>query len=139
VLAPTGAEPLGPPQDPPARRSPYLKLLIAVGVSLLLWVLLPHLPQDQTLIFVLGERADRVAQLDVQWEAIGKDHEGSLTLNFPAPTPERVVRQFRLTDGEYVFRVRALRRDSQTERAEVSRRATLDGNSVSLHLEELTQ
>jgi hypothetical protein len=113
--------------------------VIAAGVSLLLWVLLPHLPQDQTLIFVLGERADRIAQLDVEWEAIGKDHEGSLTLNFPVPTPERVVRQFRLTQGEYVFRVRARRRNAPTEQTEISRRATLDGNTVSIRLEELTQ
>jgi hypothetical protein len=138
-LAPTGAEPLGQPRDLPARRSPFLKLLIAAGVSLLLWVLLPHLPQDQTLIFVLGEHANRVAQLDVQWEAVGKDHEGSLTLNFPTPTPERVVRQFRLSNGEYVFRVTALRRDAQTPRTEVSRRVTLDGNTSSVRLEELTQ
>jgi hypothetical protein len=130
----------------PARRSPYIRILIGVTIGLVIWLLLPQLPRDQTVIFALGPDSERLARLDVQWETVGSEsseHEGSVTLNFPAPTPdeptpERVVRQFRLVDGEYVFRVSGVRRGEVAQRTEVTRQVTLDGNAVTLRLEELS-
>jgi hypothetical protein len=49
------------------------------------------------------------------------------------------VRQFRLANGEYEFRVAARLRTEAVERTEVTRRVTLEGNAVTLRLEELTQ
>ncbi len=102
------------------------------------WRLLPHVPHDQTIIFALGEGAERVRQLEVQWRAEGQDHEGRLVLNFSTPPAGRVARQFRLAHGDYEFRVSARLR-SGTERTEATRRVTLEGNTVTLRLEELTQ
>jgi hypothetical protein len=134
------------PRELPARRSPYIRILIGAAIGLVIWLLLPQLPRDQTVIFALGPASERLAQLEVQWESVGsesREHEGSVTLNFPAPTsdeptPERVVRQFRLIDGEYVFRVSAVRRGEVAQRTEVTRQVTLDGNAVTLRLEELS-
>ena len=134
------------PAELPTRRSPYIRILIGVAIGLVIWLLLPRLPHDQTVIFVLGPNSHRLARLEVKWEAVeseSSEHEGSLTLNFPAPTrgeptPERVVRQFRLIDGQYVFRVSGVRRGEVARRTEVTRQVTLDGDAVTLRLEELS-
>jgi hypothetical protein len=139
VLAPTGAEPPGPPPELPARRSLYPKLLVAGTVALLLWVLVPRLPQDQNLVFALGPHAERVSQLEVEWEAVGKEHAGSLTLNFPSLSSERVARQLRLANGDYTFRVSARRRDAPSQRPEVTRNLKLEGGTLILHLEDLSE
>jgi hypothetical protein len=112
---------------------------VAAGVALLAWQLLPHVPHEQTVILALGAGAPRISQLEVSWEAEGQPGEGRLVLNFPAPPPERLVRQFRLANGEYEFRVAARLRTEVVERTEVTRRVTLEGNAVTLRLEELTQ
>lgn len=146
MLSPPGAEPTDEPAELPARRSPYIRILIGVAIGLVIWILLPRLPREQTVIFALGPNSHKLSRLDVEWEALGgesPEHEGSLTLNFPAPTPEaptpeRVVRQFRLVDGEYVFRVSGVRRREVAQRTEVTRQVTLDGNAVTLRLEELS-
>jgi hypothetical protein len=111
---------------------------LVAALALAFWLLWPQLPQEQTLIFALGPEARRVAQLEVHWERLDNAHEGHLTLNFPVPTPERVVRQFRLTAGRYSFRVTALARDAASRRTELMRQVTLDGGTVILHVEELT-
>ncbi len=139
----TGADPAGESTNlaesqGAGRRSPYIRLLLAAALALAFWLLLPQLPQDQTVIFSLGPEARRVAQLEVQWEGLDSDHEGHLTLNFPVPTPERVVRQFRLTDGRYSFRITALARDAASRRTELMRQVTLDGSTLLLHVEDLT-
>jgi hypothetical protein len=103
------------------------------------WRLLPIVPREQNVIFALGDGSGRVAQLEVQWQAEGQDHEGRLVLNFPAPPPDRVVRQFRLAQGQYEFRVIARLRSEKGERTQAIRRVTLDGNTVTLRLEELTR
>lgn len=143
MLAPNVDEPTGESAERPARRSPYLRILVGAGVALLFWLLLPKVPHDQTVVFELGAGAASFAQLEIQWQALDAEHEGHLTLNFPAtragsPTPERVVRQFRLTDGPYAFRVMALHRDALRNRTEVTRQVTLDGSPVTLRLEELS-
>lgn len=115
-------------------------------MGFVIWQLLPALPRDQTVIFALGPDSDRLAQLEVHWEATSgesSEHEGSVTLNFPAPTrdeptPERIVRQFRLVDGRYVFRVSGVHRGGVARRTELTRQVTLDGNAVTLRLEELS-
>jgi hypothetical protein len=106
---------------------------------------LPNVPHDQTVIFALGPEAHRLSQLDVRWEAKGEssEHVGNITLNFPAPTrerptPERVVRELRLIHGEYEFRVSGVRRDGQARRTEVTRQVRLEGEPVTLRLEELS-
>jgi hypothetical protein len=124
--------------DPPARRSPYVRVLVGGAMAALVWAVLPAVPHDQTVVFDLGEGAASVEQLDVHWQSQDSDHEGKLTLNFPAPTPGRVVRQFRMTDGPYAFRITALHRDALRNRTEVVRRVTLDGNSLTLNLDELS-
>lgn len=53
--------------------------------------------------------------------------------------PESVVHHFRLADGEYSFRISARRTDLDSERTEVTRRVTLNGNTLILRLEELTR
>ena len=120
-------------------RSAYTRILVAAGVVLLGWQLVPRVPHHQTVIFALGKGAAQVAQLEVVWEAEGQPGEGRLVLNFPAAPPERLVRQFRLANGEYQFRVAARLRTETVERTEVTRRVTLEGNAVTLRLEELTQ
>jgi hypothetical protein len=107
-------------------------------MAALVWAVLPEVPHDQTIVFELGGSAASVEQLDVHWQSRASDHEGKLTLNFPAPTPGRVVRQFRMTDGPYAFRITAQHRDAIRNRTEVVRRVTLDGNSLTLHLDELS-
>ena len=66
------------------------------------------------------------------------DDEGKLILNFPVPTPGRVVRQFRMIDGPYAFRITAMHRDATRSRTELVRQVTLDGNSLTLNLDELS-
>jgi hypothetical protein len=132
------AEVLSPPR-PPRVRSAYTRILVAAGVALLAWQLVPHVPHDQTVIFALGKGSAQVAQLEVLWKAEGQLAEGRLVLNFPSSAPERVVRQFRLANGEYEFRVAARLRSERVEQTEVTRRVTLEGNAVTLRLEELTQ
>lgn len=123
----------------PRIRSAYTRILVTIGIVLLGWQLLPHVPHDQTLIFALGKGAPQIGQLEVMWEAEGREDEGRLVLNFAEPAPERVVRQFRLANGDYEFRVAARLRTEKVERTEVTRRVTLEGNTVTLRLEELTQ
>jgi hypothetical protein len=134
-----------PPPEPeqtrkkPRLRPAYTRILVAAGVALLGWRLVPHVPHEQTVVFALGHGAARVSRLEVLWEAEGQAGEGRLVLNFPAPPPERVVRQFRLANGDYEFRVAARLGAETVERTEVTRRVTLEGNTVTLRLEELTQ
>jgi hypothetical protein len=123
----------------PRLRSAYTRILVAGGVALLVWLLLPHVPHEQTVILALGEGAAKISRLEVVWEAEGQEGEGRLVLNFPAPPPQRLVRQFHLANGDYEFRVAARLRTELVERTEVTRRVTLEGNTVTLRLEELTQ
>jgi hypothetical protein len=137
VLAPSNDD-AGEAAESPARRSPYVRILIGAALAMVVWLVLPAVPRDQTIVFELGRNSENVAQLDVHWQSPESDHEGKLTLNFPAPTPERVVRQFRMTDGPYAFRITAVRRDATRSRTEVVRQVTLDGNSLTLNLDELS-
>jgi hypothetical protein len=123
----------------PRLRPAYTRILVAAGVALLGWQLLPHVPHEQTVIFALGQGAAKISRLEVVWEAEGQAGEGRLVLNFPAPPPERLPRQFHLANGDYEFRVVARLRSEVVERTEVTRRVTLEGNTVTLRLEELTQ
>ena len=115
-----------------------MRLLIGGAAAAAIWAVMPAVPQDQTIVFNLGDNAESVARLDVHWQSIGGDHEGQVILNFPAPTPERVVRQFRMTDGAYAFRITAMHRDATRSRTELVRQVTLDGNSLTLNLDELS-
>ena len=148
---------------PSAPRSLLTRLLIPAVVGLLIWWVLPGVPHDQTVIFALGDGSTRVSQLEVHWEGTGSDHAGQVTLNFPsapaapphasaatsAPTnapdntpnhtPTQIAHQFRLPDGEYSFRISARRTGVSNRRTEVTRRVTLDGNTLILRLEELTR
>jgi hypothetical protein len=127
------------PSGAPAHRSPYLRLLVGAGVAALVWQLLPNVPRDQTVVFVLGNQASTVARLDVSWELAEGGHEGGFTLNFPSPAPERVVRQLRLAEGEYVFHVSAARREAAERRTELTRQVTLSGDAVTLRIEDLSE
>jgi hypothetical protein len=138
VLAPSGDQPTDDSAASPARRPLYSRLLVGAAVAGLFWLLAPRLPHDQTVVFELGEHARDIGRLDVQWESASGEHEGKLTLNFPAPTPERVVRQFRMTDGDYAFRITAVHRDATPSRTELVRQVTLDGNNITLRLDELS-
>ena len=117
----------------------YKRLLVGAAVAALGWTVLPKLPHEQTVIFALGRDVGQLSQLEVLWEAEGQDHEGRLLLNFDSTPPDHVVRQFRLADGEYEFRVAAHWRDRAGERTEVIRRVRLEGSTVTLRCEELTQ
>ncbi len=122
-----------------APRSAYLRILVVAAVGATLWFLMPGVPHDQTVIFALGANAGRLEQLEVSWEAAHSEHIGGLTLNFEQTAPERVARQLRLPNGEYWFRARAQHRSERAERTEVVRRVTLDGSTLTLRLEELTE
>ena len=138
MLAPRDDEPAtGDSPQSPARRSIVARLLIGGAAAALFASLLPAVPHDQTIVFELGERASDVSSLEVLWEAEDSEHEGKVVLNFPAPTPERVVRQFRMTDGSYAFRITAVHRDATRSRTELVRQVRLDGNSITLRLDEL--
>ena len=139
--APPEPDPAKPDEAPRAPRlsSAYKRVLLVIGAMLIGWRLLPLVPHDQNVIFALGDDAGRVEQLEVQWRAEGQDHEGRLVLNFPGPPPARVARQFRLAHGDYEFRVSARLRSEKGERTEATRRVTLEGNTVTLRLEELTR
>lgn len=145
-----------------------MRLLTPLAVGLLVWKVVPGIPREQTVIFALGEHSELVTQLDVQWESLESAHVGQLTLNFPvgaalpegnppssprggaripaalaSRAPARIVRQFRLPDGEYSFQISARRHASiegaSNQRTEVTRRVTLDGNPLTLRLDELTR
>lgn len=137
MLAPREDEPTGESPESPARRSIVARLLIGGAAAALFASLLPAVPNDQTIVFELGERAHDVSSLEVLWEAEDSEHEGKVVLNFPAPTPERVVRQFRMTDGSYALRITAVHRDATRRRTELVRQVRLDGNSITLRLDEL--
>jgi hypothetical protein len=139
VLSPRIADPERDADPAPRHRSPYLRLLVAGGIALSGWLLLPHVPHDQTVIFDLGPGAARLAKLEVSWEAEAMDHQGRLLLNFPSPAPARLAQQFRLADGDYEFRLSATQRAATAERTEVTRRIKLEGSTVTLRVEELTQ
>lgn len=138
MLAPNDEGSTSGSAELPARRSPFVRLLVGGAAVALLWWLAPAVPQDQTIVFELGPRAENVAKLEVRWEAEDSEHEGALELNFPAPTPERIVRQFRMTDGAYAFWITAVHRDATQRRTEVIRRVRLDGNNITLRLDELS-
>jgi len=121
VLAPRSSEPAEDSSESPPRRSIIKRLIIGGAAAAVVALLLPAAPHDQTII----------------WEAAGSEHEGKVVLNFPAPTPERVVRQFRMTDGSYAFRITAVHRDATQSRTELVRQVRLDGNSITLRLDEL--
>lgn len=137
-LSPGGVPPNAGPAKP-RFGAVYKRLLVGATVAALGWSLLPKLPHEQTVIFALGRDAARLSQLEVLWVAEGQDHEGRLLLNFDSTPPDHVVRQFRLADGNYEFRVAARWRDRASERTEVTRRVRLEGSSVTLRCEELTQ
>jgi len=137
VLAPRSADPTGDSAQSPARRSLLTRLLVGAAVAALATQVLPVIPHDQTITFELGERAAGVSSLEVYWEAEGSEQDGKVVLNFPVPTPERVVRQFRMTDGSYAFRITAVHRDATRSRTELVRQVRLDGNSITLRLDEL--
>jgi len=137
VLAPRTDEPAGDSSESPAQRSILKRLLVGGAAAALFALMLPAVPHDQTIVFELGEHAANVSSLEVLWEAEGSEHEGKMLLNFPAPTPERVVRQFRMTDGSYAFRITAVHRDATRSRTELVRQVRLDGNSLTLRLDEL--
>jgi hypothetical protein len=131
-----------PPDASPAKSrfgAVYRRLLVGAAVAALGWAVLPKLPHEQTVIFALGRDAAKLSQLEVLWETEGQDHQGRLLLNFDSTPPDHVVRQFRLADGEYEFRVAARWRDTASERTEVTRRVRLEGSTVTLRCEELTQ
>ena len=138
MLAPRSDDLDAEPAESPARRSIMLRVLFGVGATTLAWLLLPAVPHDQVVELELGKNASSVSRLDVHWEKEDGSHEGNVALNFPAPTPERVVRQFRMTDGDYAFRITAVHRDATQSRTEVVRRVTLDGNNITLRLDELS-
>lgn len=137
MLAPRSADPTGDSAQSPARRSLVTRLLVGAAVAALATQVLPVIPHDQTITFELGERAAGVSSLEVYWEAEGAAQDGKVVLNFPVPTPERVVRQFRMTDGSYAFRITAVHRDATRSRTELVRQVRLDGNSITLRLDEL--
>jgi hypothetical protein len=137
VLAPRDDDATGDSPESPRRRSIVTRLLVGGVAAALFASLLPAVPHDQTIVFELGARASDVSRLEVLWEAEGSEHEGKVVLNFPAPTPERVVRQFRMTDGSYAFRITAVHRDATRSRTELVRQVRLDGNSITLRLDEL--
>ena len=137
MLAPRTDEPAGDSSESPAQRSILKRLLVGGAAAALFALMLPAVPHDQTIVFELGEHAANVSSLEVLWEAEGSEHEGKMLLNFPAPTPERVVRQFRMTDGSYAFRITAVHRDATRSRTELVRQVRLDGNSLTLRLDEL--
>ena len=137
MLAPRTDEPAGDSSESPAQRSILKRLLVGGAAAALFALMLPAVPHDQTIVFELGEHAANVSSLEVLWEAEGSEHEGKMLLNFPAPTPERVVRQFRMTDGSYAFRITAVHRDATRSRTELVRQVRLDGNSITLRLDEL--
>lgn len=138
MLAPRDDDAPSDSAESPARRGPYAKLVIGAACAAFFAWISPQLPHDQTIVFELGKNAASVSQLDVHWREEDGEHEGKLTLNFPPPTPERVVRQFRMTEGAYAFRITAQHRAAIRNRTEVVRRVTLDGNSLTLHLDELS-
>lgn len=135
MLAPGSDEPLGDSSESSARRSIFTRLIVGGAAAALFALLLPAVPHDRTIVFELGERAANISSLEVFWQADDSAHEGKVVLNFPAPTPERVVRQFRMTDGSYAFRITAVHRDATRSRTELVRQVRLDGNSLTLRLD----
>lgn len=111
-----------------------------------MWVLLPSVPREQTLILTLGPCAARIDELSLNWTSIDRGHSGGLTLHHARGAPERIVRHLRLVDGDYEMLASAhLRTLTFTDpdrapalrRTEATRRVTLRGSTVTLRLEDL--
>jgi hypothetical protein len=122
------------------------RLALGVGAALLVWVLLPGVPREQTLLLALGACAPRIVELSLGWKSLAHGHEGGLTLHHRSGAPERIARQLRLVDGDYHVSVSARLRapagrdpgqSAGSERTETTRRVTLEGNTVTLRLPEL--
>lgn len=82
-----------------------LRVALGVGVALAVWVLLPGVPREQTLILDLGRCAAEIEELSLRWGTPDDPRAGGATLRFDAEAggrraPQKLVRRLRRADGE---------------------------------------
>lgn len=117
------------------QRSRLVPLLLLVGGLGLSVALGSRLPKDQTLRFVLGDAAAEVTDLRVRYrEASAADDDWAREADFrfdPGKAPRIVSHQARLVDGDHWVEVEL---SAGTRRAQLRRRVTFEGGSVSIDL-----
>ncbi len=113
-------------------RAVVLRVALVGVVAALVGLLVPALPSDQRLVFVVDDPA--VTRLDATWTAHGEaDPRGGVSLHFDRPTPRRVRHVANLPNGEYDFVVE-LGRGPSVPKTTVARRVRLEGEEATIRV-----
>ncbi|HSY20635.1 MAG TPA: hypothetical protein VK841_00880 [Polyangiaceae bacterium] len=109
--------------------------LVLLGAALLATVTLPRTwPRDQTIHYVLGDRAGHVERVDARWAAQTDPGDSLREVSFryaPGTAPRVVTHEPRLSNGDYTVDVDVVA-DGQPTR--YVRRVMLGGGVTSIDL-----
>lgn len=116
-------------------RKRFLRLLLLGAALVVAMMLARHWPKDQTVHYVLGDGAARVAEVDARW-AQGRSSEDwtrEATFRYaPGEAPRIVTHEPKLPDGDYTVEIEIA---SSSARNVVRRNVTLSGSgSTSIDL-----
>jgi hypothetical protein len=109
--------------------------LVLLGAALVATLTFPRTwPRDQTIRYVLGDRADHVERVDARWAARAEPGESLREVSFryaPGTAPRVVTHEPRLSNGDYMVDVDVVA-DGQPTR--YVRRVMLGGGVTSIDL-----
>ena len=116
-------------------RKRLLRLLLLAAGLVVAMMLARHWPKDQTVHYVLGDGATRVAEVDARWAQgrASEDWTREATFRYaPGQAPRIVTHEPKLPDGDYTVEIEIA---SASARNVVRRNVTLSGNgSTSIDL-----
>jgi hypothetical protein len=119
-----------------------LRMLVLAAVLMVALYFARQWPKDQTVHYVLGDSAARVAEVDARWAAGPGDAEDwTREASFryaPGKAPRVVTHEPRLPDGDYTVEIEIVAmNDADAEaRARVRKHVTLSGGATSIQLAE---
>ncbi len=116
-------------------RKRLLRLLLLGAALVVAMMLARHWPKDQTVHYVLGDGAARVAEVDARWAEgrASEDWTREATFRYaPGEAPRIVTHEPKLPDGDYTVEIEIA---SSSARNVVRRNVTLSGSgSTSIDL-----
>lgn len=116
-------------------RGERLAPLVLLGAALVATLTFPRAwPHDQTIHYVLGDRAGRVEQVDARWAAEADPGESLREVSFryaPGTAPKIVTHEPRLSNGDYTVDVDVV---SEGRPTRYVRRVVLGGGVTSIDL-----
>lgn len=120
--------------NPPPRT---LRLLLLLALALALWPISRSFPHEQTLLLKLGPESQRIVEISLGWSQDSQPLGGA-RLRFDSGAPERVVQVLDLANGAYNFTFDLVKRDvdGSTVKTLLQRQVTLEGQTVTIYLEE---